>query len=127
MNKSRMSVFNPPSTDSPIDLSGFKPAPPRSAPTGAAIDEMHETSRFQRRDPETAATQTASEDRQSTARKPMVYRTGRNLTFSVKTRPETMDVFYRVAQVQGWKAAETFEKAVELLEDFLKTPPGSSR
>ena len=42
----------------------------------------------------------------------MVYRTGRNKVFSVKTDLATADAFYAIAQENGWKAAETFEKAL---------------
>ena len=45
----------------------------------------------------------------------MTYRTGRSATFTTKTRPEVLDIFYAIAQQQGWKVGETFEKAVELL------------
>jgi hypothetical protein len=43
----------------------------------------------------------------------MVYRTGRNVTISVKTTAETVENFYRLAEKLGWKAGETFENAVE--------------
>jgi len=45
----------------------------------------------------------------------MVYRTGRNVTFSAKTTRETVDLFYEIAQRNGWKAGETFEKAIAAL------------
>jgi len=53
-------------------------------------------------------------------RLPLVYRTGRNTTFSAKTTPETVEAFYRIAREQGWKAGETFERAVAALEASLK-------
>jgi len=56
-------------------------------------------------------------DRPSVRRQPMVYRTGRNVTFSAKTTQATVDAFYELAQKMGWKAGETFEKAVEALQD----------
>jgi hypothetical protein len=43
----------------------------------------------------------------------MVYRTGRNVTISVKTTADTVEKFYRLAEKLGWKAGETFENAVE--------------
>jgi hypothetical protein len=54
----------------------------------------------------------------------MVYRTGRNVTFSAKTTRETVERFYAIAEGQGWKANETFEKAVAALEAALKTGQG---
>ena len=46
----------------------------------------------------------------------MVYRTGRNVTFSAKTTKQTVDQFYTIAEQNGWKAGETFEKAVAALQ-----------
>ena len=37
------------------------------------------------------------------------------MTFSAKTTQQTVDQFYALAQQHGWKAGETFEKAVEAL------------
>jgi hypothetical protein len=54
-----------------------------------------------------------------TRRQPMVYRTGRNVTFSAKTTQATVDTFYEIARQQGWKAGETFEKAIEALKRQL--------
>jgi lipid-binding SYLF domain-containing protein len=45
----------------------------------------------------------------------MIYRTGRNATLSVKTTQDTIALFYAVAEQKGWKAGETFEKAIALL------------
>jgi hypothetical protein len=45
----------------------------------------------------------------------MVYRTGRNVTFSAKTTQQTVNQFYALAEENGWKAGETFEKAVAAL------------
>jgi hypothetical protein len=50
----------------------------------------------------------------------MVYRTGRNVTFSAKTTRETVDRFYAIAAGQRWKANETFEKAIAALEEAIK-------
>jgi len=61
--------------------------------------------------------------RQSTKRLPMTYRTGRNVTFSAKTTQATVDAFYELAQRQGWKAGETFEKAVEALQQEVAKDP----
>lgn len=48
-------------------------------------------------------------------REPMTYGSGRTAVFSAKTLPDTLDAFYRIARVQGWKVGETFERAVEAL------------
>jgi len=49
----------------------------------------------------------------------MVYRTGRNTVLSVKTTPQTVDAFYEIALSQGWKAGETFERALQALQEKL--------
>lgn len=43
-------------------------------------------------------------------------RTGRNVQFNLKARPETIAAFCKIADQQGWGLGETLEKAVELLE-----------
>lgn len=46
-------------------------------------------------------------------------RTGRNAQFNIKTRPETIEAFYRIADANGWGLGETLEHAIELLEREL--------
>ncbi len=55
----------------------------------------------------------------------MVYRTGRNVTFSAKTTRQTVDEFYALAEENGWKAGETFEKAVAALRQQYLGSRGS--
>ena len=55
----------------------------------------------------------------------MVHRTGRNATLSVKTIRETVGQFYTTAEQNGWKAGETFEKAVAALQRETSTKPSS--
>lgn len=43
-------------------------------------------------------------------------RTGRNAQLNLKTTPETIEVFTRIADAQGWGLGEAFEKATALLE-----------
>ena len=47
-------------------------------------------------------------------------RTGRNVQFNLKARPETIDAFCAVADRQGWGLGETLEYAVALLEREYK-------
>ena len=44
------------------------------------------------------------------------HRTGRNAQLNLKARPETIALFSAIADRHGWTLAETFEKAVVLLE-----------
>ena len=48
-------------------------------------------------------------------------RTGRNVQFNIKAKPETIDAFCAIADAQGWGIGETLEKAVELLEANYST------
>jgi len=49
-------------------------------------------------------------------------RTGRNMQFNLKARPETIESFCNIADQQGWGLGETLEKAVSLLEKkYLST------
>lgn len=97
----RTSIFE---TDS-LDISSFKPR--TDGPLGPAPAEIDSIShgKFQSREPNPP----------STKRAPMVYRTGRNVTFSVKTAPATAEIFYALASKMGWKANETFERAIAAL------------
>ena len=78
---------------------------------------MHRGSRFQSREPAPAPA--------STHRRPMVYRTGRNVTLSVKTTRQTVDQFWAIAEQNGWKAGGTFEKAVAALQREASSRPSS--
>ncbi|WP_128564303.1 stability/partitioning determinant [Methylobacterium crusticola] len=51
-------------------------------------------------------------------------RTGRNVQFNIKTRPEAIEAFTRVADAMGWGFGEAFERATELLqrEHTIKKP-----
>ena len=116
----RTSIFATPTTASSLDVSDFAPKPqPDARPRVEEIDAATANSRFQSREPAVIAPVAV----QSTHRRPMVYRTGRNVTFSAKTTKETVDQFYAIAEQNGWKAGETFEKAVAaLLRETLAGP-----
>ena len=114
----RSSIFDSPRP--PLDVSDFKPAGGKQhRPAPAAIDEISAKGRFQSREPEPATPEQSTGSPPSARRQPMIYRTGRNKVFSVKTDPATADEFYAIAQKNGWKAAETFEKAVAALRREL--------
>lgn len=44
-------------------------------------------------------------------------RTGRNAQLNIKTTPETIDTFYRIADANGWGLGETLEYALTLLDN----------
>lgn len=109
----RTSIFAAPAPvpAGPLDVSDFAPKPqPDARPRQEDIDAAHVGSRFQSRE-----AGVPSVDKTSSKRLPMVYRTGRNVTFSAKTTRQTVDQFYAIAERNGWKAGETFEKAVAAL------------
>src|SRR6478735_211066 len=101
----RASIFAP---REELDVGGFKPkTEAERRPDPAEIDEVR-SARFRSREPESRpsvtqpeAARKPTEGQQSTKRLPLVYRTGRNTTFSVKTTPETIDAFYEIARAQG--------------------------
>ncbi len=104
--RERVSIFSAPA----LDVSDFRPKTPASSgPQSAEIDEVTNP-KFRSREP----SETAELPRPA-KRKPMTYRTGRNVVFSVKTTQAVVDRFYDVAERNGWKANETFEKALESL------------
>jgi hypothetical protein len=116
----RTSIFATPKEGKGVDVSGFAPKKTQvPRPAREDIDHAAEGSRFPSREP-IAPPQAAEVSRQSTRRRPMVYRTGRNVTFSAKTTREMVDRFYAIAEGQGWKANETFEKAIAALEEAIK-------
>ena len=98
-------------------MDGFKPKTGEGRrPDPKEIDQVS-LPRFRSREPAPVPAETVGQ--QSTKRQPMVYRTGRNTTFSVKTTPETVEAFYEIAREQGWKAGETFENAIAALKREL--------
>lgn len=100
-----------------IDLSTFAPKEDVGTPAvpPETVREVAEGSGFSSRLPSVSYT--------STERKPLVYRTGRTATFSVKTTPQAVEAFYAIARDQGWKAGETFENAVQALTESPVGPP----
>ncbi len=108
---SRTSIFETPAKGA-LDTSDFSPrAQPEVRPHPDEIDAASAGSRFQSREPAGIP----PVDERKTKRQPMTYRTGRNVTFSAKTTQQTVDQFYSIAERNGWKAGETFEKAVAAL------------
>ena len=49
-------------------------------------------------------------------------RTGRNVQFNLKARPETIDAYCALADAMGWGLGETLEYAVALLQREYGTP-----
>jgi hypothetical protein len=117
----RTSIFSSPDGVKGVDVSDFKPKiHPEPRPQQEEIDRAAQGSRFRSRDP----VQDETVGRPSTKRQPLVYRTGRDVTLSVKTTAQTRDRFYELTVQQGWKVAEAFEQAVAALERELSAKAG---
>ena len=107
-----MSGTRPNLFEEDLDLSQFSPQSEVPSVPDTTVRQVSEEGGFPSRAPQVT--------RRPTQRPPLVYRTGRNVTFSAKTTPETVDAFYKIAREQGWKAGETFENAIQALIEKLK-------
>jgi hypothetical protein len=104
----RTSIFATPAESKRLDVSDFAPTESaRPSPRPEDIDAVSTRSCFKSREAPAAP----EVDRHQTRRRPMIYRTGRNVTFSAKTAQQTVDQFYALAEENGWKAGGAFEKA----------------
>jgi hypothetical protein len=101
----RASIFTG-EEEATFDLTGFKPVPPaRGAPRPADIAAVSTTLGFRSRE---AAPQ----------RRPL--RTGRSVQFNLKASPETIELFRRISEAQGWSLAVTLERALDALDRELR-------
>lgn len=113
------------------DLDGFNPAEWGARSTAKPRPERSETRQlaeaigFRSREaaPETAAeTAPGSTAGAGEAKPPRRRRTGRNMQFNLKARPDTIERFCAVADAKGWGLGETLEHAVALLErEYART------
>ena len=120
---SKLGIFN--QATAPLNLDAFKPkTEARTGPAPEEIDQLTAGTKFCSREPrpvdsQPTGSQPQTVSQRSTKRPPLTYRTGRNVTISVKTTQETVDAFYELARSQGWKAGETFEQAIQALQEKL--------
>ena len=96
-----------------IDLSGFKSAEPKLAPSKEQVKKVSEDASFRSREPTPPA-------QPPQKRPPRLHRTGRNVQFNVKASQEAIDAFYRISDEQGWVLGETFERSVAALEQVFR-------
>jgi hypothetical protein len=83
-----------------------KPKPKPKATASAATKAAAEAAGFKSR-----------ESAPKPARKPQRrHTTGRNQQINIKAKGETIEAFYAIAGANGWRIAEAFEHAVELME-----------
>ena len=94
-----------------IDPSAWAKTKPRDQkPTAEVTRQAAEATGFRSREP------VRNEPALATPRQQRRRRTGRTAQLNLKLKPETIDVFTRVADTQGWGLGEAFERAVVLLE-----------
>lgn len=110
MTSGRASIFDD-ETDQDLDLSGFEPKQGhggRPAESPERVRALAEANDFPSRAP---------------ARPPLPVRrgrrTGRNMQVNIKATQETLNLFYRLTDSQGWVLGETLERALGALEREL--------
>lgn len=113
MTKNRASIFD---TDE-IDVSEFAPNrnPPGDALPAEKVRAIAEASNFLSREPRLYQAAPPPTPRRAARR----LRTGRTEQLNARATAQTLEDFYAIADQQGWKAAETLERAVAALKREL--------
>jgi hypothetical protein len=93
--------------DDEIDVTGF--APKRGSEPQNDRDKLRQ------------AGEEAGFQSRPVHRTPHRYRTGRTAQFNTRIMPTALERFYQIADEQGWKIGETVEKALEALEEKLRS------
>ena len=99
-----------------LDIGEFKPRrTPVRRPAAALTGQAAEAAGFRSREPKAEALphEPLEEARPAQQRR---RRTGRNMQFNLKAKPETIAAYCALADRMGWGLGETLEKAVDLLE-----------
>lgn len=110
MSSGRAGIFDE-ETDQDLDLSGFEPKEARGTRPAESPEEVRalaEANNF----PSRAPTRLQLPLRRGR-------RTGRNMQLNIKATQETVNLFYRLADSQGWVLGETLERALSALEREL--------
>lgn len=95
--------------DALTNLSAFVPTP-KTAPKDSYTEEAAVAAGFVSREPKSPVQSKPQRRR----------RTGRNMQFNIKAKPETIEAFYEIADANGWGLGETLEHAVDLLDKYKK-------
>lgn len=103
--------------DDELDVSGFEPQTDkaRQAANPEQVRAVSTKADFRSREPAPAVELIASPVRQEVRR----YRTGRNVQLNLKVKQETVDLFYALADRNGWVLGEALEHAVQALNQKL--------
>lgn len=108
MSSGRASIFDE-GADQDLDLSGFEPKkvrPERPPESPEKVRALSEANNFPSRAP--ARPQPPDHPPMRRGR-----RTGRNMQLNIKATQDTVDLFYRLTDNQGWVLGETLERALE--------------
>ena len=114
MSSGRASIFDE-GADHDLDLSGFEPKkvrPERPPELPEKVRALSEANNFPSRAP--ARSQPPDHPPMRRGR-----RTGRNMQLNIKATQDTVDLFYRLTDNQGWVLGETLERALEALQREL--------
>ena len=114
MSSGRASIFDE-GADRDLDLTGFEPKKARAerpAESPEKVRALSEANHFPSRAP--ARPQPPESPPLRRGR-----RTGRNMQLNIKATQDTVDLFYRLTDSQGWVLGETLERALEALEREL--------
>jgi hypothetical protein len=116
MSGKRAGIFD---TEEELDVSGFAPKPAdKPAAQKDQVKAVAEAAHFRSREP-----RQDSRSPTPTKREPRRHRTGRNMQLNIKARASTIDVFYTIADRQGWVLGEAFEYAVDALKRDIEAKP----
>jgi hypothetical protein len=111
MTGGRASIFD---EETDLDLSGFEPKKRRTATPAESADKVRALSEANNFPSRAARPQSAESSPHRRGR-----RTGRNMQLNIKATQDTVDLFYRLSDSQGWVLGETLERALEALERDL--------
>jgi hypothetical protein len=102
-SRERASIFIE-DDEADFDVTSFRPTPPRDAPRPADVAAVSDALGFQSREG-------------APRKRPL--RTGRSVQFNLKASPETIELFRRISETQGWSLAVTLEQALNALDREL--------
>lgn len=114
MTNGRASIFDE-GADQDLDLTGFEPkkaGATRPAEPPEKVRALSEANHFPSRAPAKPQPPQSPPIRRGR-------RTGRNMQLNIKATQDTVDLFYRLTDSQGWVLGETLERALEALEREL--------
>ncbi len=118
MTNARASIFDE-ERGQDLDLNGFEPKktkPARPAESPEKVRAVAEANNFTSRAPAKPSAPASPTPRRGR-------RTGRNMQLNIKATQDTVDLFYRLSDAQGWVLGETLERALEALERELSAKP----